>query len=71
MPTASFQRIQLRFRFRLSAQASSSSWLALPLKRRPGSQSAPLVRLSRFVALEPMGLLPEVQKGMMVLPPHS
>lgn len=42
-----------------------------PRKRCPSSQVAPLVRLCRFVALEPIPLLPEVQKGTIVLPLKS
>ena len=52
-------------------QASTVEREALPLNRWPSSQTAPLAKEWRFAALEPILLLPEVQKGTMVLPDRS
>ena len=43
---------------------------ALPLNRWPSSHVALSVRSCNFVALDPKGLLAEVQKGAIVLPPE-
>ena len=55
-------------RARPSTQLSIADESALPLNRWPESQLASGARSCIFVALEPMPLLPEVQKGTMVLP---
>ena len=57
-----------RARPRESTHWDTVSREAEPLNRWPSSQVAPSVRASRPDALPPMGLLPEVQKGTMVLP---
>lgn len=54
-----------------STQADRVSWLASAANRCPVSQWASGARAWRASALEPMGLLPEVQKGTMVLPVQS
>ena len=52
-------------------QASTVSRDAPPLNRWPSSQLASEAEDRRFAALEPMPLLPEVQKGTTVLPLKS
>ena len=56
-----------RARPRESTHWDTVSREAEPLNRWPSSQVAPEVSVSRPDALPPMGLLPEVQKGTMVL----
>ena len=56
---------------RLFTQSTSVSWEVLPLNRCPSSQVASAARVCRFVALEPIELLPEVQNSTMVLPVKS
>ena len=53
------------------SQPTMESRDALPLKRLPASQFASDALVCRFVALEPMPLLPEVQNGTTVLPEKS
>lgn len=52
-------------------QASTVEREEPPLNRWPSSHVAELAREWRFVALEPIPLLPEVQKGTMVFPLRS
>ncbi len=52
-------------------QAITSSASVPAAKRRPSSHSAPSASGSRSVALEPMPLDPDVQKGTIVLPEKS
>lgn len=65
------QAAGVRARSRLFTQDSTAEREALPLNRWPSIHVALLARLWRLRALEPMGLLPEVQKGTMVLPFRS
>ena len=60
-----------RARPRESTHWDTVSREAEPLNRWTSSQVAPEVNASRPHALPPMGLLPEVQKGTMVLPSKS
>ena len=58
-------------RFRPFTQASAVSRDTPPLNRGLSSQLAAGVEARKFAALEPMPLLPEVQKGARVLPLNS
>lgn len=67
----SISRIQEISRSKPAAHVCTSDSDALPLNRFPSSHFAPSAKASRLVALEPMSLLPEVQKGTIVLPLKS
>lgn len=56
---------------RPSTHAIISSWELPPWNLCPGSHWALSVNSSRFDALDPMPLLPEVQKGTIVFPEKS
>ena len=68
---SNIQAAGVKVRPRPFTQVSTVERDALPLNRWPSIQVAALAREWRFVALEPMPLLPDVQKGTMVFPLRS